>query len=106
MAKSSQKYRRTFLKEWRIHRDLTQAQLAEAMDISETYLSDLERGIRRYNQDMLETAAEALNCSVVDLLTRKPAPAEGKSEDVWSMLSELDEADRQRAAVIISTLKR
>ena len=69
--------RSIYLREWRETRGVTQEALASSMDISRGYLSDLERGEKRYNQDMLELAAAALNCSPADLIS---GPPEGRPE--------------------------
>lgn len=106
MAKPQQRWRRTFLREWRVHRDLTQEALADAMGISEAYLSDIENGKKRYNQEMMEKAAQALDTTPADIISRPPAENEATSVDIWALWNSLDPEDRQRAAVIISTLKR
>lgn len=39
-------------------------------------LSPLERGLINYTQDSLERLADALDCTVIDLLTRDPRDSE------------------------------
>ena len=63
---------RWFLKEWRKDRGYSQERLAEMIGTTKGYLSDLERGVRRYNQDLLEQLALALNCTPADLIRRRP----------------------------------
>jgi len=70
-----------FLREWRKHRGLTQEQLASRLETSKGYISDLERGVRRYNQDILEALAKALNCEPADFLVRDPTDPTG----IWSV---------------------
>lgn len=61
-----------FFREWRTHRALNQEAAAEALGISRNYLSEVERGVKRWNQDLLEGMAIAYRCSVVDLLSVDP----------------------------------
>ena len=67
------------LKAWRKYRGLTQEQLAERIGIARSYLTKIERGDRRYDQPFLEAAADALRCSVADLVTRKRSGVSGKA---------------------------
>jgi transcriptional regulator with XRE-family HTH domain len=66
------------LREWRLSRGLSQEQLAERIGTSKGYVSDLERGERRYNQDLVEGLAGALDISVAQLLGQ--SPTENKAE--------------------------
>lgn len=99
MAKTTKQdapqWRRTFLREWRIWKGLTLAALADTMDTNEGYLSEIENGKRRYNQDHLEAAASIIGVPVTYLLNRKPPP---KGE-------ELDYSDPDLAAHLMETLK-
>lgn len=75
-----------FLRQWRQYRKLTLEQLAEKVGTSKSYVSEIERGVVRYNQDTLESLAAALNCSPADLLSRDPtAPQDENAEifDLW-----------------------
>lgn len=95
--------RRTFFKEWRTFRGLTQAQAAERLDIEQATLSRIERGIIGYTQDFLERAAFAYLCEPADLLMRNPLD----DDAVWSITDNLKKAtpaDQLRAAAIIDAL--
>jgi transcriptional regulator with XRE-family HTH domain len=89
-----------FLKEWRAYRDLTQQQLAERLGTSKGYVSDLERGKRRYNQDVLERLAEELRCEPADLLMRDPTDPSG----IWSIWDQASAADRPRIVSVIRAM--
>jgi len=67
---------RTFIKEWRKHRGLSQEALAERTDMSNGNLSLIERGLQSYTQDTLERIAKALDCTPADLLSRRPEDAD------------------------------
>ena len=71
-AFSMAKRRKTFIKEWREYRKLTQEQLAEAIGKSPATISHLENGNVNYTQDNLEAIAEVLLCEPEDLLSRAP----------------------------------
>jgi transcriptional regulator with XRE-family HTH domain len=57
-----------YIKEWRIHRGLTQAEVAQKMKFTNGALSQLETGRTSYRQEMLEELAVALDCQPGDLL--------------------------------------
>jgi transcriptional regulator with XRE-family HTH domain len=85
-----------YLLAWRKHRGMTQAELAARIGIARSYLTKIERGDRRYDQPFLEGAAEALGCTVQDLLSRDPAESEGIAE-LWASLT----ASEQRRALAV-----
>lgn len=85
IPKQRQKRRKTFLKEWREHRQLTQAQAAERLQIDQSTLSRIERGDIPYNQDFLESAAFAYRCEPADLIMRNPLDKDA----VWSITDNL-----------------
>ena len=87
-----------YLKQWRLHRGLSQQQLADRLDSSKGYISDLERGVRRYNQDLLEALAFALMCEPADLLMRDPT----KEDAIWSIWESVPDTERPR---VIEMLK-
>ena len=66
-----------YLKEWRKVRGFTQDRLAEVTELSKPYISQLERGGRQYNQELLELFAQALNTTPADLINRRPNDPEG-----------------------------
>lgn len=86
-----------YLKQWRLHRGLSQQQLADRLESSKGYISDLERGVRRYNQDLLEALAYALMCEPADLLMRDPT----KEDAIWSIWESVPETDRPKIIEMI-----
>lgn len=48
----------------RKYREMTQADLAEAADLSRPYLTEIERGVKRGSVDALKALAEALEVPV------------------------------------------
>lgn len=84
---------RWFLKEWRTHRGLTQQQLAERLETTKSVISALENGKQRWNQDIIELAAEALNCEPVDLIMRDPTAP----DSIWSIWERVPATNRPLA---------
>lgn len=91
-----------FLKEWRKHRDYTQEQMAERLEITQGHLSKIESGKRDYDQALLEKAAEILQCDVPDLLARNPDDPEG----MWSIWENVGPVERRQIVEIAKTFKR
>ena len=85
---------RHFLKEWRKHRGLTQEQLAERMGVVRSYISHVENGKRRYDQHLLEAAADALQCTAGDLIERDPS----RPQALWAIWNQIP-ADKQEVVM-------
>jgi transcriptional regulator with XRE-family HTH domain len=83
--------RRTFFKEWRIHRGLSQEQLADRLETSVPSISRIENGTQPYTQDVLEALAEALNTDPASLLMRNPEAPEG----MWTIWDQAKTGERQ-----------
>ena len=93
---------RHFIRAWRKHRGLTQAQLADRIGIDRSYLSNIETGRRRYDQPFLEAAADALRCAPADLIMRDPTDPEG----IWSIWDQLAPVERRQIVEIAKTIRR
>lgn len=92
--------RRLYLREWRKHRGLTLEQLADRVGMTHSSLSRIERGLQRYDQELLERAADALQCEEVDLLIRDPlAP-----ESIWSIWDKAQPGQRRQIVEIAAAL--
>lgn len=78
-----------YLKEWRLHRGLSQDAVADAIGKSSNYLSELERGKKRYNADILEALADVYECTPSDLLGTDPEASQDSSEivNIWAHIS-------------------
>lgn len=68
--------RRTFIKEWRVFRKLSQEQLADRMNTTKANISRVENAVQPYTQDLLEAVADALGTHAGTLLTRGPTEAD------------------------------
>ena len=85
-----------FIKSWRKHRGMTQVELAEKAGVSRTYLTMIERGTTRYNQDFLEAVADALDATPADLIAGDP----DKGESIDRLLRAVELTDSERARVV------
>jgi transcriptional regulator with XRE-family HTH domain len=94
--------RRWFLKEWREHRQLSQEKLAEALDMTQGMISQLETGRINYTSNHLDLLAKALMCEPADLLTRDPNDPEAP----WTLWESLPTQQRRQAIEILKALKR
>ncbi|MHB9291575.1 hypothetical protein Holit_00653 [Hollandina sp. SP2] len=70
----------------RFRMGLSQADLAEKADISVTFLSTIERGIKFPQPDILSKLAKALDVEVFELFKTNLAPQD--SQEMMSKLSE------------------
>ena len=95
-------YRRTFIKEWREYRGLSQERLAERIGKSPGLVSQIENYKGPYTQETLEAIAAALGCEAADLLVRDPRDPEG----LWTVWDALAAPERQQAINILKALKR
>lgn len=89
-----------FIKEWRLHRGLTQEQMGERVGIDKSYLSKIENGKKRYDQPFLEAAAEVLACSPADLIERDPS----QSARIWEIYDKMSAEQQERLTVVAEAL--
>lgn len=82
--------RRTFFKEWRVHRGLSQEQLADRLETSVASISRIESGTQPYTQDVLEALAEALSTDPASLIMRNPDDPEA----MWSIWEQAKKGER------------
>jgi transcriptional regulator with XRE-family HTH domain len=104
---------RTYLREWRKHRALTQEQVIDrlvALDdpllpVTGASLSRLENGKQPYSERVLEALADIYQCEPWELLGRNPA----KEGEVFSLFDrvyrDLNTRQRAQALAIIEALK-
>lgn len=64
--------RKTYFREWREFRGLSQEALAEKLGTNKSGVSKIENGQNYYNQSSLEAWADALGCEPSDLISRPP----------------------------------
>lgn len=94
--------RRTFFKEWRTFRGLSQEQLANRLDTSVASISRIENGTQPYTQDVLEALADALMTDPASLLMRNPEDPEA----IWSIWDNAKPGERQMIVDIARTVTK
>lgn len=92
----------TYMRDWREDRGKTLEDMGEVCHKTYNQLSKIERGLQPYKQDILENYARALNCTVVDLLTRTP----GEAESILSVWSRTDDRGRATMLAVAGTLPK
>lgn len=91
---------KTFIREWRDFRNLSQEALGERMGTSGGSISRIETGEQPYTQDTLEALAEALNTDPASLLMRDPTDGDA----IWSVWDQAKEGDRRKIVDIAKTI--
>lgn len=90
--------------DWRVYRNLTQEQLAERIDRSRGLISQYESGETELTESSMHALAEALRCSVRELLEVDPF-AEGKVIDALDLFRNLEsDSARDRAIGYMESL--
>lgn len=94
------RFRKTYIRQWRQHRGLTLEQLAERLGMTPSHLSMLERGQRGYTQETLEAVAEALQTDVASILMRDPSDPDA----IWSVWDQAKPGERRMIVDIAKTI--
>lgn len=92
-----------YLKEQRLTAQLSLRQLAEQAGVSNPYLSQIERGLRRPSAEVLQQIAKALRISAEQLYIRAGIldPAEGTAGSVeLAVLSDRQLSERQKQSLL------
>lgn len=95
-------FRRTYIRQWRQHRNLTLEQLADRIEMTASHLSMLERGQRAYTQETLESVAHALQTDPASLLMRDPSGPDA----IWSIWDNAKQGERQMIVDIAKTITK
>jgi transcriptional regulator with XRE-family HTH domain len=92
-----------YLREQRLANRLSLRQLAEATGVSNPYLSQIERGLRRPSAEVLQSIAKALRISAETLYVQAGilSPDEGQTRSVeLSILADTGLTERQKQSLI------
>lgn len=92
-----------YLREQRVANRLSLRQLAEATGVSNPYLSQIERGLRRPSAEVLQSIAKALRISAETLYVQAGIlnPDDGEIRSVeMSILADSGLTDRQKESLI------
>ncbi len=91
-----------YLREWRLHRGISQARLAKLVGATHQQIGNLERGERSLTGEWLSKFADALGTTRGVLLDHHPSEVSGLLE-IWS---QIDEEDRKQAARTLGSFIR
>lgn len=83
---------------------LTQAELAERLDISVDAMSKMERGLILPSITRLNTLAEILNCETTTFLTDSSPIISDQLRRIESLLTQLNEHEREELIKIIEQM--
>ncbi|WP_110208944.1 helix-turn-helix domain-containing protein [Nocardioides daejeonensis] len=92
-----------YLKEQRVQSKLTLRQLSEAAGVSNPYLSQIERGLRKPSADVLQQIAKALRISAEQLYIRAGilSPEDGVGGSVeLAILNDSGLTERQKQSLL------
>jgi transcriptional regulator with XRE-family HTH domain len=92
-----------FLKAWREHRRMTQAQLAEAIGTTGAVISLLESGDRRLSDKWLRKIAPVLQVGPGHLLDHHPDNLPTDILDIWA---DIPEDSREQALDVLKTFRK
>ncbi|MGH2601005.1 MAG: helix-turn-helix domain-containing protein [Dehalococcoidia bacterium] len=91
-----------YLREQRRNAELSLRQLADAAGVSNPYLSQIERGLRKPSAEILQQIAKALRISAETLYVRAGIleAREGDQEVVAAILTDTSITERQKRVLI------
>ncbi len=95
------------IKEERKRRGLTQRALADAADLSDRYISNLEQGVRQPAPRAIQAIAGALRIEPKDLYSDVPSthnPLDADLTALASILKDASPSDRARAIDVVRSL--
>ena len=72
------------IKETRKARNMTQERLAERLDVSVGYVSQVERGITKISLDLLGGISTVLECDVASLITHSAMQEQHYASTEWN----------------------
>jgi len=105
VKKSPHDRSKTFLRAWRLSRDMTQEEVAEKVEVNFTTIGRLERGEIPYNQDILEKLALIYGCDASDFLENDPLKPSPPKLIINNIRKAPPDLQRQILAVVETMLK-
>ncbi|MCM1161020.1 MAG: helix-turn-helix domain-containing protein [Roseburia sp.] len=85
-------------------KNLTQEQMAEHLDVTAGYISQIERGVTKINLDMLSSISEYLECDIVDFILGCNYPSINFYEDdIFHDYQKLSSSERRMLSLLLKT---
>ena len=95
----------TRIKSERARHGITQELLAERLDVTVGYVSQVERGITKISLDLLAKISTILKCDVADLITNSAVNADGYlSDEITNEVRKLKSRDKKAVLALIRAL--
>lgn len=91
------------IKRERKSQGLTQEVLAERLNVSIGYVSQVERGITKISLDLLGAISTVLNCNIATLVTESAIHSSGYMES--EILNEVRKLDEKKRKYILNVIK-
>ena len=89
------------LRKWLLRREMSQEQLAEAIDATQGLISQYETGVTEVGISTLYNLATALRCRPIDLLENAPEDV----EPVLSVWRELGSRERKLGLALLESIR-
>lgn len=84
--------------------NITQEQMAEHLDVTSGYISQIERGVTKVNLDMLSSIAEYLNCDITEFIYKNNCPSMSFYEDdIIHDYEKLSPAEKRMLSYLLKT---
>ncbi len=85
-------------------KNFTQEQMAEHLDVTAGYISQIERGVTKINLDMLSSISEYLECDISDFILKSNQPAINFYEDdIFHDYQKLSPSERRMLSLLLRT---
>lgn len=82
--------------------NITQEQMAEHLDVTPGYISQIERGVTKINLDILCSISEFLDCDMTEFLYKNNAPSMSfYDDDIISDYQKLSPSERRILSYLI-----
>lgn len=83
------------IKFYRKQKHITQEQMAEQLDLSLSFISQIERGVRKMSLDTFIDICDFIDCSVSDLIEQSTIPNEDNSLEFYDLYQKLPRRDQK-----------
>ena len=93
----------TRIKSARKRNGITQSVLAEKLDVSIGYISQVERGITKISLDLLGAIASVLDCDISSLITESSIKCDNYIAN--ELMAEINKLDNKKRALLLSFIK-
>ena len=74
---------------------VTQEQMAEQLDLSLSFISQIERGVAKMSLDTFVDICDFIDCSASDLIEQSPIPTEDQTLEFYDLYQKLPRRDQK-----------